>query len=338
MVQPCVKGWGLAYCFDIGYLRAVITTIGTDISRAVEFLIQGQLVAIPTETVYGLAGNATNGEAVAKIFEAKQRPRFNPLIMHLQSLDAAAPFVTDLPDPLRKIAAAFSPGPVSFLLPRTALVPDIITHGSDKVVIRIPAHPMALELLRALPFPLAAPSANPFGYVSPVTAQHVYDGLHGKIPYILDGGTCKVGVESTIIGMKEDELVIYRVGGLSAEEIEQVTGMRARYSLLHKQPAAPGQLRSHYAPHKSVIIGDPAQLIYDYVGKKIAVISFTHAYANAYLNRTLSVKGDLAEAAANLFSVLRELDQSDADLIIAETFPKEGLGIAINDRLFRASA
>jgi L-threonylcarbamoyladenylate synthase len=338
MVLPRVKGCGLAYCFNIGYLYAVITTIGTDISRAAELLIQGQLVAIPTETVYGLAGNATDGEAVARIFEAKQRPRFNPLIMHLPNLDAAAPYVTEIPEALRKIADVFSPGPVSYLLPRTNMVPDIITHGSDKVVIRVPAHPMALQLLRALPFPLAAPSANPFGYVSPVTAQHVYDGLHGKIPYILDGGTCTVGVESTIIGMEEEELVIYRVGGLSAEEIEHVTGMRARYSLLHKQPATPGQLRSHYAPHKSVIIGDPAQLIYDYAGKKIAVISFTHAYANAYLNRTLSVKGDLAEAAANLFSVLRELDQSEADLIIAEMFPQEGLGIAINDRLSRASA
>jgi L-threonylcarbamoyladenylate synthase len=316
----------------------VITTIGTDISRAVDLLKQGQLVAIPTETVYGLAGNATNGEAVARIFEAKQRPRFNPLIMHLPSLDAAAPYVIELPALLRQIAAAFSPGPVSFLLPRTALVPDIITHGSDKVVIRVPAHPLALELLRALPFPLAAPSANPFGYVSPVTAQHVYDGLHGKIPYILDGGTCTVGVESTIVGMEEEELVIYRVGGLSAEEIKKVTGIRARYDLLHRQPTTPGQLKSHYAPHKPVIIGDPAQLIYEYAGKKIAVIAFTHAYANAYLNRTLSVKGDLAEAAANLFSALRELDQSDADLIIAEVFPKEGLGIAINDRLSRASA
>ncbi|MGB4770534.1 MAG: L-threonylcarbamoyladenylate synthase, partial [Chitinophagaceae bacterium] len=191
----------------------MITTIGTNISRAVDLLIQGELVAIPTETVYGLAGNATNGEAVARIFEAKQRPRFNPLIMHLPSLDAAAPYVTEIPETLRKIADVFSPGPVSFLLPRTNLVPDIITHGSDKVVIRIPAHPMALELLRALPFPLAAPSANPFGYVSPVTAQHVYDGLQGKIPYILDGGTCTIGMESTIIGMENGELVIYRVGG-----------------------------------------------------------------------------------------------------------------------------
>lgn len=316
----------------------MITTIGTDISRAVELLKQGQLVAIPTETVYGLAGNATNGEAVARIFEAKQRPRFNPLIMHLPNLEASAPYVTEIPEPLHKIATAFSPGPVSFLLPRTDLVPDIITNGSAKVVVRVPAHPMALELLRSLPFPLAAPSANPFGYVSPVTAQHVYDGLHGKIPYILDGGTCTVGMESTIVGMENNELVIYRVGGLSAEEITKVTGMPCRYALLHRQPSTPGQLKSHYAPHKPVIIGDPAQLLYEQAGRKVAVISFMHSYAHAYLNRTLSVKGDLAEAAANLFSVLRELDHSDADLIIAEIFPQVGLGIAINDRLSRASA
>lgn len=322
----------------IFYLCVVITTIGTDISRAVDLLMQGQLVAIPTETVYGLAGNATNGEAVARIFEAKQRPRFNPLIMHLPSLDASAPYVTEIPEPIRKIAARYSPGPVSFLLPRTDKVPDIITNGSNKVVIRIPSHPMTLALLRRLPFPLAAPSANPFGYVSPVTAQHVYDGLHGKIPYILDGGTCTVGLESTIVGMEDDELVIYRVGGLSAEEIKDVTGMPSRYALLHRQPDTPGQLKSHYAPHKPVIIGDPSQLLYNYIGRKVAVISFTHAYGHAYLNRTLSNKGDLAEAAANLFSVLRELDASDADLIIAEVFPQEGLGTAINDRLARASA
>lgn len=316
----------------------MITTIGTDISRAVDFLVKGQLVAIPTETVYGLAGNATHGEAVARIFDTKQRPRFNPLIMHLPSLDAAAPYVVKIPMVLRKIADAYTPGPVSFLLPRTDLVPDIITNGSDKVVIRVPAHSMALELLRAIPFPLAAPSANPFGYVSPVTAQHVYDGLHGKIPYILDGGTCTIGVESTIVGMEEEALTIYRVGGLSAEDIEKITGIRARYSLLHRQPTTPGQLKSHYAPNKPVLIGDPAQLIYEHSGRKIAVVSFTHAYFNVYLNRTLSVRGDLAEAAANLFSVLRELDRSDADLIIAEVFPQEGLGIAINDRLSRASA
>lgn len=315
----------------------MITTIGTDISRAVDLLKQGQLVAIPTETVYGLAGNATNGEAVARIFDAKQRPRFNPLIMHLPSLEASAPYVKEIPEPLQRIAAAFSPGPVSFLLQKTEQVPDIVTNGSAKVVIRIPEHPMALELLLHLPFPLAAPSANPFGYVSPVTARHVYDGLHGKIPYILDGGTCRVGLESTIVGMENGELVIYRVGGLSAEDITKVTGMHTRYDLLHRQPDTPGQLKSHYAPHKPLVIGDPSRLLHEHAGKKVAVISFSHAYAHAYLNKTLSPKGDLAEAAASVFSVLRELDESDADLIIAERFPQEGLGIAINDRLQRAS-
>lgn len=316
----------------------MITTIGTDISRAAALLMQGQLVAIPTETVYGLAGNATDAEAVARIFEAKQRPRFNPLIMHLPSLEAAGRYVTEIPEALQKIAHAFSPGPVSFLLPKTNLVPDIITAGSDRVVIRIPAHPMALELLREVDFPLAAPSANPFGYVSPVTAQHVYDGLHGRIPYILDGGTCTVGLESTIIGMEEGELVVYRVGGLSAEDIASVSGMRPRYSLLHQRPDTPGQLRSHYAPSKPLILGDPARLLPSYQAKKVAVISFRTSYPEAYICKTLSGSGNLPEAAAHLFTVLRELDRSDAEIILAERFPEEGLGVAINDRLGRASA
>lgn len=316
----------------------MITTIGTDISRAAALLRQGQLVAIPTETVYGLAGNATDAEAVARIFEAKQRPRFNPLIMHLPSLEAAGRYVTEIPEALQKIAQAFSPGPVSFLLPKSDLVPDIITAGSDRVVIRIPAHPMALELLRKVEFPLAAPSANPFGYVSPVTAQHVYDGLHGRIPYILDGGTCMVGLESTIIGMEEGELVVYRVGGLSAEAIASVSGMRPRYSLLHQRPDTPGQLRSHYAPAKPLILGDPARLLPNYKAKKIAIISFRNSYPEAYICKTLSGSGNLPEAAAQLFTALRELDRSDAELILAERFPDEGLGVAINDRLGRASA
>jgi L-threonylcarbamoyladenylate synthase len=316
----------------------VITTIGTNITRAVELLNEGQLVAIPTETVYGLAGNAIDPDAVVRIYEAKKRPRFNPLIIHLPSLEAAEKYVSGIPEIIRKIAAKFSPGPISYLLPKAEIVPDIITAGSDRVVIRIPSHPMALELLGKLDFPLAAPSANPFGYVSPVTAQHVYDGLHGRIPYILDGGPCVVGLESTIIGLEDDELIIHRVGGVSADDIEEISGMRPRYSLLHEKPDTPGQLKTHYAPAKPLLVGDPSLLIGNHRSKKIAVISLSRIYDGAFLNRPLSSAGDLHVAAANLFSVLRELDRSDADMIIAERFPEQGIGQAINDRLGRAGS
>lgn len=312
------------------------TLLGTDIVKAADLLKSGELVAIPTETVYGLAGNALDPEAVIGIYEAKQRPRFNPLIMHLPSLAAAEEYVTSIPEVIRKIAARFSPGPISFLLPKAGIVPDLVTAGSDRVVIRVPAHAMTLKLLRHLTFPLAAPSANPFGYVSPVTAQHVMEGLGGRIPYILDGGPCSIGVESTIVGIEHEKIVIYRVGGVSAEQITSVTGKMVSYSLIHKKPDTPGQLRSHYAPATQLIVGDVDSMIQSNPDKKIAVISFKKAYPGIYMNKILSPSGDLHEAAFSLFTSLREIDKSDAELILAERFPDEGIGTAINDRLGRA--
>jgi L-threonylcarbamoyladenylate synthase len=315
----------------------MITETGKDVSAAAALLRSGEIVAIPTETVYGLAGNALDNEAVIRIYEAKQRPRFNPLIIHLPSIDHAAKYVKEIPEPIRQLAAVFSPGPLSYLLPKTSLVPDLVTAGSDKVVIRIPAHPMALELLKLLDFPLAAPSANPFGYVSPVTADHVTEGLNGKIPYILDGGPCSVGVESTIIGMQGNELIIHRVGGVSAEEISMVTGIMPRFSLLHEKPDTPGQLKSHYAPGKPLVVGNVDELIKTYAGRNIAVVSFRKNYEVRDC-RILSPKGDLHEAASRLFTTLRELDRSEAEIILAEIFPDEGIGMAINDRLSRANS
>jgi L-threonylcarbamoyladenylate synthase len=314
----------------------MITEIGQELWRASRILQQGGLVAIPTETVYGLAGNALDSEAVINIYEVKGRPRFNPLIMHLPSLQAAEQYVTDIPAPLRLLAEQFSPGPLSYLLPKSSLVPDLITAGSDKVVVRIPSHPMTLELLLQIDFPLAAPSANPFGYVSPVTAEHVKEGLNGRIPYILNGGACSVGLESTIIGMEDEELIIHRVGAVTADDIFNVTGIKPRFSLLHKKPDTPGQLKSHYAPVKPLLVGDLSTLIPAHSGKKIAVISFMDLWRDVHISRALSSGGNLHEAAANLFTVLRELDKSDADLILAEVFPNTGIGQAINDRLSRA--
>lgn len=314
-----------------------MTVIGTNIQEAADLLKAGELVAIPTETVYGLAGNALNVETVSKIYAAKNRPTFNPLIMHLPSLTAAAPYVKNIPDSLQKLAKAFSPGPISFLMPKTDLVPDVITAGSDRVVIRIPDHPMTLDLLRKLDFPLAAPSANPFGYVSPVTAQHVWQGLNGKIAYILDGGTCSVGLESTIVGEEDGKLIIYRLGGVALEQIEEVTGVKPYLSLLHKKPDTPGQLKSHYAPAKPVLVGDIEKLLEGKDAAKTGVISFQKDYGLVH-SFVLSPSGNLAEAAAGLFQALRDLDNTGVDCILAEKFPDEGIGRAINDRLSRASA
>ncbi len=314
----------------------MITEIGQDIDRAAALLGHGKLVAIPTETVYGLAANALNNEAVINIYEVKGRPRFNPLIIHVASIDAAARYVTEIPSAIKNLATQFSPGPLSYLLPKSSLVPNLVTAGSDKVVVRIPAHPMTIELLERLDFPLAAPSANPSGYVSPVTASHVREGLDGKIPYILDGGKSSVGLESTIVGMEADEVVIYRLGGITAEDIFKLTGITPRFSLLHEKPDTPGQLKSHYAPSKPLIVGDVHALMSIHHGKKIATISLTSFYSTAYLNEVLSPSGNLHEAAAKLFTAIRELDNSDADIIVAEIFPNEGIGAAINDRLGRA--
>ncbi|WP_336517356.1 L-threonylcarbamoyladenylate synthase [Pollutibacter soli] len=315
------------------------TEIGHDIHKAIEFLKAGDVVAIPTETVYGLAGNALNEEAIVRIFEAKQRPRFNPLIVHVASFDQVINFVQDIPVDCTKLAEKFSPGPISFLLNKKDIIPDLVTAGSPKVAIRIPSHPVTLEILKHTGFPLAAPSANPFGYVSPVSAEHVFAGLHDVIPYILDGGPCQVGLESTIVGFEEENITVYRLGGVTTEEIQQVTGKQVNLQLNHEQPDTPGQLKSHYAPNLPLWVGDVDSLMQVHTGKRIAVIAFKkkYVYPEPAFQFTLSPEGDLQEAARNLFRVLREADALDADIILAERFPESGLGRAINDRLTRAS-
>lgn len=316
------------------------TTIGTDINYAVELLQKGELVAIPTETVYGLAGNALNEEAVLKIFNAKNRPQFNPLIIHLASVGLLKNYVTHIPAKAKILADKFLPGPLTFLLPKKNIIPDLVTAGSDKVAIRIPNHPLTRELLGKLNFPLAAPSANPFGYVSPTSAQHVYDGLNGKISYILDGGECTVGLESTIIRFDENEnVIVHRVGGVALEEIEKILGEKVKLQTqAHEMPDAPGQLKSHYATHTPLIVGDADSLIKQHLENKIAVISFKNSYNSKDIIQQyiLSPSGNLDEAAKNLFKTLREVDTINADIIIAEKFPDERLGRAINDRLNRA--
>lgn len=311
---------------------------GVDITQAKQLLETNHVVAIPTETVYGLAGNALHAAAVAEIFAVKKRPSFDPLIVHTYSIEALNGFVTEIPDQALKLANAFWPGPLTLLLPKKSNIPDLVTSGLDRVAVRIPNHPLTLELLKSLNFPLAAPSANPFGYISPTTAQHVADQLGNDIAYILDGGPCNIGVESTIVGWENGIPTVMRVGGLSIEAIERVIGPVNVQAVSSSNPAAPGMLKSHYAPRIPMMAGNIKQLISDHAGKKIAVLSFQKAYPLAYKNYILSPTSNTSEAAQHLFAAMRELDTTDADIILTEFVPEEGLGLAINDRLKRACA
>lgn len=313
-----------------------MAAIGKDILIAADLLKKGRLVAIPTETVYGLAANALDTTAVAGIFRAKNRPTFDPLIIHTYSVDKVKEYVREFPMELEKLAKAFWPGPLTLLLPKKNIIPDLVTSGLDNVAVRIPNHPLTLQLLQKLNFPLAAPSANPFGYVSPTKPEHVNKQLGNEIDYILDGGDCEVGIESTIVGVENGKVCVYRLGGLSIEEIEKVVpiaiGMKINSS---DNPTAPGQLKSHYAPMKKIIIGDIAKLLLQY--KNPCVLNFgSKKYDAPTFN--LSESGDVIEAAANLFNGLRTLDESNTEVILCEYLPEIGLGIAINDRLRRAAA
>ncbi|WP_375444825.1 L-threonylcarbamoyladenylate synthase [uncultured Fibrella sp.] len=327
--------------------------IGTDLTIARQWLEAGNVVGIPTETVYGLAGNALNDEAVLTIFRVKNRPAFDPLIVHTDSLDKIRGLVRDLPPVAEQLARTCWPGPLTLLLPKRDHVPDLTTSGLDTVAVRIPDHPLTLALLKSLDFPLAAPSANPFGYISPTTAQHVADQLGDQVPYILDGGPCPVGVESTIIGFDEaGRAVVYRLGGMALEQLEAITGpLRVQTSSSNPQeqahPQAPGMLTSHYAPRKPLtLLADgevpaalgtlPAEQFANSVGA--LVFSSTLPGIPEANQLVLSPNGDVLEAARHLFAYLRRLDTLPVTQLYAQLVPDEGLGRAINDRLRRAAA
>jgi L-threonylcarbamoyladenylate synthase len=313
------------------------TEIGTDIDKAIALLNANEVVAIPTETVYGLAGNALNGDAVVKIFEAKNRPFFNPLILHISTVEQIEQYAF-LDDISKKLAHHFMPGPFTLLLNKKEIVPDLVTAGSNKVAIRIPNHPLTHQLLSQLHYPLAAPSANPFGYVSPVSAAHVLQGLQNKIPYILDGGNCVVGLESTIVEVENGEVILHRAGGLAIEDIEQVIEKKVIIATHQSKPQTSGQLKSHYATTTDLLQGNIEELIKLYQGKSIAILSFEKEYEGIDKQHQfiLSRNGNLNEAAQNLFATMRVLDTMNYEIILAEVFPPKGLGLAINDRLKRA--
>ncbi|MFN8154126.1 MAG: L-threonylcarbamoyladenylate synthase [Bacteroidia bacterium] len=316
------------------------TVIGADLHLAAALLSKGEVVAIPTETVYGLAANALDVHAALKIFEAKQRPSFDPLIVHISGADQIHKYATGVPLLALELAEAFWPGPLTIVLPKKDVIPDVISSGLPTVGLRCPAHPVTRELLHAIDFPLAAPSANPFGYISPTTAQHVFDQLQNVIPYILDGGPCKIGVESTIVGFEDDGVFVYRLGGLTLEELQKIAPEIRLKINSSSNPQAPGMLASHYAPRKKMLLGNIGDLLELHQQDKAAVLSFSNQYAGndkIIACEVLSRAGDLFEAAAGLFAALRRLDSSEADFIIAEPVPDVSIGRAINDRLRRAA-
>jgi L-threonylcarbamoyladenylate synthase len=315
----------------------MITEIGIDIDKAAKLLMDNELVAIPTETVYGLAGNALSDTAVAKIYAAKKRPSFNPLILHVSSIDQIEQYAdVDLNSMI--LAKVLMPGPLTLLLPKKNNVPDITTAGSSKVAIRVPNHPLTQLLLKKINFPLAAPSANPSGYISPTTATHVYEGMHNIIPYILDGGETSIGLESTICEVVGNQIILHRTGGISEAQLTDLTGLKVVLLNKKNSPQTPGQMKSHYAPNTPLIRGNIEESILQYVDKKIGVISFTadYAYHKNVSSFILSPEGNIAEAANKLFATLRKLDKMELDIIITEIFPNEGIGAAINDRINRA--
>ncbi|MCE2494977.1 MAG: threonylcarbamoyl-AMP synthase [Flavobacteriales bacterium] len=321
-----------------------MATIGTDIQQAAVYLRNGELVAIPTETVYGLAANALDPDAVLRIFEAKQRPSFDPLIVHCKSFDAAMSYIKTAPRSAVALAEAVCPGPMTLILPKRDIVPDLVTSGHSTVGIRIPRHPVTQDLLNELDFPLAAPSANPFGYVSPTTAQHVDHQLGGRIPYILDGGPCEIGIESTIVSFEGEKPIVLRLGGLALEELEEALGeplgdVRTSSS----RPEAPGMLIAHYAPGKKVVFSFWASRPdagVERSGQRVGLLCLSRPsdVPNDVPVIELSPSRDLKEAARNLFAALRAFDTMKVDLVIAEPLPDTQLGRAMNDRLKRAAA
>ena len=319
-----------------------MAVIGQDIGKAKAFLEKGELVAIPTETVYGLAGNALEASVVTQIFKVKNRPSFDPLIVHTDHPEKITAFVRKIPDKAKALMHACWPGPLTVLLPKKQVIPDIVTSGLDTVAVRVPDHPLTLELLQQLDFPLAAPSANPFGYISPTSAAHVAQQLGEQLPYILDGGVSRVGLESTIVSFEHEEPEILRLGGLSVEQVTAVIGAVAVRSHSTSNPQAPGMLKSHYAPRKPLITraGREVSALVSSPERTGAIV-FDHYWPELSKSHqeVLSASGDLDEAARNLFSAMRKLDQNEAiDQIIADDVPNEGLGRAINDRLRRAAA
>lgn len=304
-----------------------------DISRAARLIQSGGLVAFPTETVYGLGANALDQLAVAKIFEAKKRPHFDPLIVHIAEISWLDKLCLHISPKAQKLIEKFWPGPLTIVITKKPIVPDIVTAGLPTVAIRMPSHSIARQLIAASGTPIAAPSANPFGYLSPTTAEHVREQLGASVDMIIDGGPADIGIESTVIEIINDQATLLRPGGVTLEEIEALIGPVMRYTTA-TDPHAPGQLKYHYSPHTPIRI---AQCPVFEPDKKIGVLTLSGTTIPCQVCEILSPSGDLREAAANLFAALHRLDRANLDLIIVEPLPEIGLGRGIMNRIYKAA-
>lgn len=313
--------------------------ITTSIDIALQALNNQDIIAIPTETVYGLAGNAYNEMAIEKIFKLKKRPFYNPLIVHIKGADCLDEVACDIPNVAKLMAKEFWPGPLTLVLKKQSHIPNLVTGGKTTVGIRVPNHPLTLQLLAKLDFPLAAPSANPFGSISPTSAEHVANYFKDDLKVVLDGGKCENGVESTIVGFEDQQPILYRHGAISIEQIERVVGTLIVKDKNDNDPAAPGMLSRHYSPTTNTHLTDNVQeCITLFTGKKIGLLLFTNSIKDDTIahQEILSASGNMHEAARELYAALHRLDKLNLDVIITERFPDSGLGKTINDRLQRA--
>lgn len=307
-----------------------MTEITKKVGIAVSEILKGNVVALPTETVYGLGANGLNKNAVLKIYEVKKRPHFNPLILHIYSIDELKRYTKYIPNEVYKLAEIFSPGPITFVLKKKSNIPDIATAGLDSVAIRFPSHKMFRRVLKECGVPIAAPSANMFGRISPVTARDVYKELKGKINYILDGGKCEVGIESTVISFLNGRIKILRPGFITQNDIEKVIGYKlknriGKKPLVNKKYLSPGLLKSHYAPLTPLYVVEDLNSL-----TKISKQNFYHIDLSKYKN--------LKSIASNLFKEFRIADEKKCDFITIQKVENTGLGIAINDRIEKASS
>ncbi|MDG1534360.1 MAG: L-threonylcarbamoyladenylate synthase [Schleiferiaceae bacterium] len=307
--------------------------------EAVDVLRQGQIVGLPTETVYGLGADATNEAAVAKLYKAKNRPSFDPLIVHVPTL-AAVKEIAELSNAAEQLFLAFSPGPLTVVLPKKKTIPDLVTSGHPTVAVRIPAHPLMLDVLQSSGLCIAAPSANPFGFASPTTAQHVLDQLGTKISGVVDGGPCSIGIESTIVDMSSNTPKVLRLGGMALEQLERVLGPITA-ELSSSNPSAPGMLSSHYNPGTSVQLFDDREALLAALKSNdnpngIGILYWGETITHSSSFNLSEQKSD-SEAACNLFKGLRLLGKAPLTTIYVHLLPEYGLGRAVNDRLQRAA-
>ena len=313
--------------------------VGKSIYESVKNLIKGEIVCIPTETVYGLGVNALDQKAVDKVFKLKKRPYFDPLICHTNSIEKVKMFVKNFPRKAEILAKKFWPGPLTILLEKKNIVPDITTSKLKKVGFRIPDNKLTLSILEKIDFPIAAPSANPFGYISPTLPKHILDMFKNDISYVLDDGGCNIGIESTIVGFEDKKTLVYRVGGITIEKLESIIGKVEIFKRNIELPISSGMLKNHYSPKKDLIVGEIESLIKKYINKKIGILSFNKYYKGIDLKNQiiLSKNLNLEQASRNLYKSLHLLDNMNIDIILTSLLPNHGIGKSINDRIIKAS-